>query len=84
MSRYILVYQDNLTKCSLSRPLTSTRAAEVAFQLIDIYLMFEAPQILQSDNDSQFKVLVFSELKLFWSDLLIVHGKPRRSQCQDQ
>ncbi|XP_066946986.1 KRAB-A domain-containing protein 2-like [Macrobrachium rosenbergii] len=80
--KWIMVYQDHLTKYCILRPLTSKRAAEVAFQLMDIFLMFGAPQILQSDNGSEFTALVISELKLLWPDLLIVHGKPRHPQSQ--
>ncbi|XP_068237119.1 uncharacterized protein [Palaemon carinicauda] len=77
-----MVYQDHLTKYCILRPSTSKRAAEVAFQLMDIFLMFGAPQILHSDNGSEFTALVISELKLLWPDLLIVHGKPRHPQSQ--
>ena len=77
-----MVYQDHLTKYCLLRPLTSKRAVEVAFQVMNIFLMYGAPQILQSDNGSDFTALVISELKLLWPDMLIVHGKPRHLQCQ--
>ncbi|XP_041379797.1 KRAB-A domain-containing protein 2-like [Gigantopelta aegis] len=52
--RWIMVYQDHLTKYCVLRPLTSKRAAEVAFQLMDIFLLLGAPPILQSDNGSEF------------------------------
>ncbi|XP_066960726.1 KRAB-A domain-containing protein 2-like [Macrobrachium rosenbergii] len=42
----------------------------------------KSPQILQSDNGSEFTALVISELKLLWPDLLIVQGKPRHPQSQ--
>ncbi|XP_064098058.1 KRAB-A domain-containing protein 2-like [Macrobrachium nipponense] len=80
--KWIMVYQDHITKYCILRPLTSKRAAEVAFQLMDIFLMFRALQILQSDNGSEFTALVISELKLLWPYLLIVHGKPRHPQSQ--
>ena len=37
--RWIMVYQDHLTKYCVLRPLTSKRAAEVAWQLLDIFLL---------------------------------------------
>ena len=80
--KWILVYQDHLTKYCILRPITSKRAAEVAFQLMDIFLLFGAPQILQSDNGSEFTASVITELKLLWPDLLMVHGKPRHPQSQ--
>ncbi|XP_068248869.1 KRAB-A domain-containing protein 2-like [Palaemon carinicauda] len=80
--KWIMVYQDHLTKYCILCPSTSKSAAEVAFQLMDIFSMFGSPQILQSDNGSEFTALVISELKLLWPDLLIVHGKPRHPQSQ--
>ena len=62
--------------------MTSKRAAEVAYQLMDIFLMLGAPHILQSDNGSEFTASVITELKLLWPDLLLVHGKPRHPQSQ--
>jgi transposase InsO family protein len=50
----IMVYQNHLTKFVVIRPLTPKRAAEVAYQLMDIFLLFGAPHILQSDNGSEF------------------------------
>ena len=58
-------------------PLTSKRAADVAFQLLDIFLLFGAPCIFHSDNGSEFTAQVISELKDLWPQLHLVHGKPR-------
>ena len=44
--KWILVYQDHLTKVCVLRYLTSTRAAEVAYQLMDVFLLFGEPTIL--------------------------------------
>jgi hypothetical protein len=67
-------------KCNVIRPLTSTRAAEVAYQLMDIFLLFGAPHILQSDNGSEFTAQIISDLKELWPELVIVHGKPRHPE----
>lgn len=80
--KWIMVYQDHLTKFCVLRPLTSKRAAEVAYQLLDIFLLLGAPEILQSDNGSEFTACVITELKLLWPDLVMVHGKPRHPQSQ--
>lgn len=80
--KWIMVYQDHLTKFCVLRPLTSKRAAEVAHQLMDIFLLLGAPSILQSDNGAEFTASIITELKLMWPDLLIVHGKPRHPQSQ--
>ncbi|XP_068246708.1 KRAB-A domain-containing protein 2-like [Palaemon carinicauda] len=79
--KWIIVYQDHLTKFCVLRPLTK-RAAEVAYQLLDIFLLLGAPEILQSDNGSEFTACVITELKLVWPDLVMVHGKPRHPQSQ--
>ena len=80
--KFIMVYQDHLTKFCMLRPLPCKRAALVAFQLMDIFLNFGAPAILQSDNGAEFTAEVVTELKLLWPDLVIVHGKPRHPQSQ--
>ena len=80
--KWIMVYQDHLTKFCILRPLSSKRAAEVAHQLMDIFLLMGAPHILQSDNGAEFTASVINELKTLWPDLLIVHGKPRHPQSQ--
>ena len=61
------------TKFCILRPLTSKRASEVAYQLLDIYLLLGAPSIIQSDNGSEFTAQVITELKQMWPDLVIVH-----------
>ena len=48
----------------------------------DIFLLFGAPCILQSDNFSELTAKVICELKDIWSLLQIVHGKPCHLQCQ--
>ncbi|XP_068209297.1 KRAB-A domain-containing protein 2-like [Palaemon carinicauda] len=80
--KWIMVYQDHLTKFCVLRPLTSKRAAEVAFQLADIFLLLGAPVILQSDNGSEFTAQIITELRSLWPELSIVHGKPRHPQSQ--
>ena len=80
--KWIIVYQCHLTKFVILRPLSSKRAAEVASQLLDIFLIFGAPAILQSDNGSEFTAQVITELKELWPQLIMVHGKPRHPQSQ--
>jgi hypothetical protein len=53
--KWIMVYQDHLTKFVVIRPLTPKRAAEVAYQLMNIFLLFGARHILQSDNGSELR-----------------------------
>ena len=80
--KWILVYQDHLTKFVILRALTSKRAAETAHHLLDIFLLIGAHVILQSDNGNEFTALVIQELKIVWPTLVMVHGKPRHPQSQ--
>ena len=48
--KFIMVYQDHLTKFLLLRPLCSNRAEEESLQPTDIFLTFGAPCILHSDR----------------------------------
>ena len=49
--KWILVYQDHLTKCVPLHPVESKRAPEIAYKLLDIFSIFGAPSILQSDRE---------------------------------
>jgi hypothetical protein len=44
--KFIMHYLDHLTKFSVLKALTSKRAAEVGYQLLDIFLLFGAQGIL--------------------------------------
>ncbi|XP_063889921.1 KRAB-A domain-containing protein 2-like isoform X3 [Scylla paramamosain] len=80
--KFIMVYQDHLTKFVILRALQCKRAEEVAYHLVDIFLTFGAPCILQSDNGREFVNSVITSLASLWPELKIVHGKPRHSQSQ--
>ena len=80
--RYIMAYQDNITTFVVLRPLKSKRATDVAMQILDIFLLFGAPNILQSDNGAEISVSIISQLKDLWPECKIVHGKPRHPQSQ--
>ncbi|CAG4949101.1 unnamed protein product [Parnassius apollo] len=80
--KFIMVYQDHLTKFVQLRLLKSKRAEEVAYHLLDIFTTFGAPSILQSDNGREFANKVVKEACAMWPELKIVHGKPRHSQSQ--
>ena len=80
--KWIFVYQDHLTKFVQLRPVTSKRASEIAYQLLDIFSIFGAPSITQSDNGREFVNSVITELSAMWDGLKIVHGKSRHSQSQ--
>ena len=80
--KWIMVYQDHLTKLCVLRYLSSKRAAEVTYQLMNVFLLFGAPTILQSDNGSEFAANISTELKQLWPGMKLVHGKLRHPQSQ--
>ena len=60
--KWFLVYQDHFTKFVQLRPVTSKRALEIAYQLLDIFSIFGALSILQSGNGREFVNSVITEL----------------------
>jgi hypothetical protein len=78
--KFILVYQDHLTKFILLQSLQSKRADELAYNILDIFTTFGAPNILHSDNEREFCNQIKNSLCEMWNDLKIVHGKPRHSE----
>ncbi|XP_070182237.1 KRAB-A domain-containing protein 2-like [Littorina saxatilis] len=80
--KWICVYQDHFSKFCILRPLSTKRASEVASHILDIFLAFGAPSILQSDNGAEFTASIITEVAQLWPDLKIVHGKPRQPQSQ--
>ncbi|XP_039315443.1 SCAN domain-containing protein 3-like [Solenopsis invicta] len=80
--KFILNYQEHLTKFVCLRPLKTKTAVEVAYNLVDIFCIIGCSSVLQSDNGREFCNSVIEELKSMWPDLKIVHGKPRHSESQ--
>lgn len=81
--RFIMVYQDHVTKFVQIRALKTKRAEEVTkHNIIYIFCIFGAPMILQSDNGREFVNQIINDLKCMWDNLKIVHSKPRNSQSQ--
>ncbi|KAI6648407.1 hypothetical protein LOD99_14085 [Oopsacas minuta] len=80
--KYIMTYQDHLTKFVTLKALESKRAEGVAYHLIDIFCDKGAPHILQSDNGREFANQIVKEVINLWPECRLVHGKPRHSQSQ--
>jgi len=55
---------------------------EVAYQLMDIFFMFGAPLILQSDNGREFANKIIQNFADIWPGMKLVRGKPRHYQSQ--
>ncbi|KAL0808279.1 hypothetical protein ABMA28_012774 [Loxostege sticticalis] len=80
--KWILNYQDHLTKFCFLRPLKSKHAHQVALELLKIFLEVGCPQILQSDNGREFTAAVIKELLSLWPTCKILNGRPRHPQSQ--
>jgi len=81
--RFITNYQDHLTKFTILRPLKSKTAEKVAYQLMDIFCMFNAPFIPHSDNGREFANKIIQNLADIWPGMKLVHEKPRHSKSQE-
>ncbi|XP_037666172.1 KRAB-A domain-containing protein 2 [Choloepus didactylus] len=80
--KFILYYQDHLTKFIILRPLKAKRAHEVVSVLLDIFTILGAPSVLESDSGIEFTNQVVNELNEVWPDLKIVSGKHPSGQGQ--
>ncbi|XP_068205367.1 KRAB-A domain-containing protein 2-like [Palaemon carinicauda] len=80
--KYIMTCVYHFIKFCVLCPLTTKRAEEVAAYLLDIFLTFGAPDILQSDNGREFVNAVIAELSTIWPELKLVTGRPRHPQSQ--
>ncbi|XP_033209788.1 KRAB-A domain-containing protein 2-like [Belonocnema kinseyi] len=80
--KFILNYQDHLTKFVMLRTLKTKAAQEVTYSLLGIFCTLGTPSVLQSDNRREFSNRFIESLKEMWPDLSIVHGKPIHSQGQ--
>ena len=79
---WILTVQDHCTKFIWLVPLKQKCGQEVAKALYELFGVFGAPYILQSDNGKEFRNQVVYGLKILWPGLNIIHGRPRRPQSQ--
>ncbi|GFU78145.1 KRAB-A domain-containing protein 2 [Trichonephila clavipes] len=80
--KFMMVYQNYLTKFVQLRPLKTKKAEEEAYLILPIFLTFGAPVILESDNGREFSNQAISEICSMWKDVKVIHGKPRHSQTQ--
>lgn len=78
--KFVLNYQDHLTKFTILKALKNKTAEVVAENLVEIFSILGAPQILHSDNGGEFVNRVITAVANKWPGLKLVHGKPRHSQ----
>ncbi|KRY44488.1 KRAB-A domain-containing protein 2 [Trichinella britovi] len=79
---YIMINLNHIKEFCILNPLKSKRAEELASILLEIFLTFSAPSILQSDNSWEFSYVIIAELKTCWPELKLVTGRPRHPQSQ--
>ncbi|GFX90276.1 KRAB-A domain-containing protein 2 [Trichonephila clavipes] len=75
-----MVHQDHLTKFEIFKS-WRLESWKSSLQLVDIFLLLEAPFLLHSDNAKKLANNMVTRLKEFWPSLKI-HGKPRHLQSQ--
>lgn len=80
--KWLLQYQDHLTKFCFLRPLKSKQAKEVAIEILKIFLEVGCPHILQSDNGGEFTASVLKEIVSLWPACKIINGGPIYPQSQ--
>lgn len=80
--KWLLQYQDHLTKFCFLRPLKSKGAKEVAIEILKIFLEVGCPSILQSNNGREFTASVLKEIMTLWPTCRIVNGRPRHPHSQ--
>lgn len=80
--KWICHARDHFTKFSWTGPLKSKSTTEVAKFLYNIFIVFGAPIILQTDNGTEFTSSVIAELMSLWPRTKIIRGRPRHPQSQ--
>jgi hypothetical protein len=80
--RFILRYVDHLSGFSYVQPLTSKSAEEVGIKLIQILSTAVIPEILQSDNGTEFLGTYIKIIKSFYPYIHIVKGRAYHPQSQ--
>ncbi|XP_032695845.1 KRAB-A domain-containing protein 2 isoform X1 [Lontra canadensis] len=78
--KFILYYQDRLTKFIILRPLKAKRARDVVSVLLDVFTILGTPRVLDSGSGVEFTNQVVHELSEVWPDLKIACGKQRPGQ----
>ncbi len=81
--RYMLTVVDHFSGFPWAFPLRSKTAEEVAYHLVQLFLMIGPPRILHSDNGGEFVNQIFDHIsKIFF--FKPAHGKaynPREQVC---
>lgn len=75
-NEFIMVHEDDRTKFVQLRPLRTDGAAEVARNLLDVFLIFGAPCVLYcGDRGRDFTDAVVDRLENRWPELRLINGE---------
>ncbi len=80
--KWMLCYVDHLSGFAHVAPLKTKKAAVVGRALVRILSTVVIPEILQSDNGSEFLGKYINYIKKYYGTVNIVKGRPRRPQTQ--
>ena len=81
--KFILNYQDCLSKYVILRPLKTKTVAEVADCLVSIFFEHGPPSILHTDNSTGFSNnTLMARINELWKSTKILHGRPCHLQDQ--
>lgn len=77
--RFIMVYQDHVTKFVQIKALKTKRIKEVVKHIIDIFCIIGVPMLLQYDIGIELVNLIIHDLKCTRDNLKIIYGKSQHS-----
>ncbi len=79
---YILRYVDHLSGFSHVAVMHMKESEEVRAKQLHFFSMANIPEILQSDNGSEFLSECIALIELYYPDIHIVKGRPRKASTQ--
>ncbi|GAB0089697.1 uncharacterized protein DMENIID0001_042840 [Sergentomyia squamirostris] len=82
--KYLLVYQDHLTKFTILKTLKEKTWLEVATRLLDIFSIFGAPSILESNEGQNFCNEVIRILRDLWPGVVILSSSASTEDLIEQ
>ncbi|CAG8529903.1 5028_t:CDS:1 [Acaulospora morrowiae] len=74
--------RDHFTRFSYAKPSQSKSAKNAAMCLFNFCMIYGPPAVLHSDNRKEFVGKIVQEILNIWTNIKIVHGRPRNPRCQ--
>ncbi|XP_052738366.1 KRAB-A domain-containing protein 2 isoform X1 [Bicyclus anynana] len=82
--KYLMVYRDLVTKYIHLKPLTSINVDETVEALLEIFLIFGAPNVLQSKNGMSVTKQICRRMYTAFPDLKVVSGEQKHASYKGQ